>query len=166
MDALQQVPVTMATTKAGISAGTTSTYSTANTVQFGIKGKSYSKTAVTNGATPTTDAATGLAFSAIAAGYGSVFVFGFDSGGNIKVCQGTTEALDNSTTSGATCKFVRAPQFPPIPDTMCPFAYATVLVGSAAAAWTFGTSNLTGPPASTGINFVDILTLPDRVQVA
>ena len=91
---------------------------------------------------------------------------GFDSGGNIKVAQGSTEALDNSTTSGATCKFIRAPQFPPIPDTMCPFAYVTVLVGSAAAAWTFGTSNLTGPPASTGINFVDIQTLPDRVQVA
>jgi len=166
MNALEQIPLTMATTKAGLTAGTTSTYTTANTVQFSIKGKAYSKTAVTNGATPTTDATTGSAFTAIPAGSGSVFVFGFDSGGNIKVSQGSVESLDGSTTSGATAKFIRAPQFPIVPDTVCPFGYATVLVGSAAAAWTFGTSNLTGPPASTGINFVDIQTLPDRPQVA
>ena len=62
--------------------------------------------------------------------------------------------------------FVRAPQFPAIPDTVCPFGYATVLVGSAGSAWTFGTSNLAGPPSNVGINFVDCLTLPERPQVA
>lgn len=166
MDALQMIPLTMCTMKATLAAGTTSTYSTTGTTLFCIKGKAYSKAAVTNGATPTTDATTGSAFTAIPAGSGSVFVFGYDSGGNIKVSQGSVEVLDGSTTSGATAKFVRAPQFPAIPDTICPFGYATVLVGSAGAAWTFGTSNLTGPPASTGINFVDVMTLPDRPQVA
>lgn len=166
MDALQQAPLTMATTKAGLTAGTTTTYTTANTVQFSIKGKAYSKTAVTNGATPTTDATLGTAFSAIAAGYGSVFVFGFDSSGAIKVSQGSVEALDGSTTSGATAKFIRSPQFPIVPDTVCPFGYCTVLVGSAGSAWTFGSSNLAGPPSNVGINFVDIQTLPDRPQVS
>jgi len=166
MDYLSSLSGTFATTKAGLTAGTTTTYTTANTVQFCVKGKAASKSAVTNGATPTTDGATGSAFSAIAAGYGSVFVFGFDVNGNIKVMQGSVEALDGSTTSGATAKFVRAPQFPAIPDTVCPFGYATVLVGSAGSAWTFGASNLAGPPSNVGINFVDCLTLPERPQVA
>ncbi len=166
MNPLQDAPVTMATTKAGLTAGTTTTYTTANTVQYSIRGKAYSKTAVTNGATPTTDATTGSAFAAIAAGYGSVFVFGFDKDGTIKVSQGSVEALDGSTTSGATAKFIRAPQFPAVPDTVCPFGYATVLVGSAGSAWTFGSSNLAGPPSNVGINFVDCQTLPDRPQVA
>jgi hypothetical protein len=166
MDNLAAIAGTFATTKAGLTAGTTTTYTTANTVQFCIRGKSYSKTAVANGATPTTDATTGSAFSAIPAGSGSVFVFGFDKDGNIKVSQGSVETLDGSTTTGATAKFSRAPQFPVVPDTVCAFGYATVLVGSAASAWTFGASNLAGPPSSVGINFVDCLTLPDRPQVA
>lgn len=166
MDALQFVPVTMATTKAGLTAGTTTTYTTANTVLFSIKGKAYSKTAVTNGATPTTDATTGSAFSAIPAGSGSVFVFGFDSSGNIKVSQGSVEVLDGSTTSGATAKFIRAPQFPIVPDTVCPFGYMVTLVGSAGSAWTFGSSNLAGPPSNVLHTFVDVFTLPDRPQVA
>ena len=166
MDALQMIPLTMCTMKAALAAGTTSTYSTTGTTLFCIKGKAYSKGAVTNGATPTTDATTGSAFVAIQPGYGSVFVFGFDSTGAIKVSQGSVEALDNATTSGATSKFVRAPQFPAVPDTVCPFGYATVLIGSAGSAWTFGTSNLTGPPSNTAINFVDVMTLPDRPQVA
>jgi len=166
MDALQMIPLTMTTMKAAAAAGTTTTYSTTGTTLFCIKGKAYSKAAATNAATPTTDATTGSAFSAIQPGFGSVFVLGYDSGGNLKVSQGTVESLDGSTTTGATAKFIRAPQFPAVPDSICPFGYATVLVGSAAAAWTFGTSNLTGPPASTGINFQDVMTLPDRPQVA
>lgn len=166
MDQLQQIPATQSTTKAGLTAGTTTTYTTANTVQYAIRGKAYLKTAVTNGATPTTDFTTGLAFTAIPPGSGSVFVFGFDAAGTIRVSQGTIESLDGSTTSGATAKFIRSPQFPIVPDNVCPFGYATVLVGSAGSAWTFGSSNLAGPPSNVGINFVDVQTLPDRPQVA
>ena len=54
MDNLAAIAGTFATTKAGLTAGTTTTYSTTATVQFCIRGKSYSKTAVANGATPTT----------------------------------------------------------------------------------------------------------------
>jgi hypothetical protein len=160
MDYLSQVPVTMATTKAGLTNGTTTTYTTANTVQYSIKGKAYSKTAVTNGATPTTDATTGAAFNAISANQGCAFVFGFDSSGAIKVSQGGIQALD---TSG---NFIISPQFPAIPDTICPFGYLVFKGGSTlSGTWTFGSSNLSGVTGAT-YTFVDIQTLPDRPQVS
>lgn len=150
------------TTKAGLTAGTTTTYTTANTVQYSIGGKSYSKTAVTNGATPTTDATSGAAFALrpVAANFGSVYVFGFDASGNVKVSQGDIKALD---VSGA---FIDAPQFPIAPDNVAPFGYLIVKAGSTASSWTFGTSNLAGPPTGVTLTFVDVLTLPARPQIA
>lgn len=160
MDALASIPVTQTTTKAGLSAGTTTTYSTANTVQYSIKGKAYSKTAVTNGATPTTDAATGVAFPSFTANNGTIVVLGFDSSGAIKAAQGTTQALD---VSGA---FIVAPQFPAIPDTMCPFGYIVLKGGATlASAFTFGSSNLSSVTGMT-YTFVDVMTLTDRPQVS
>jgi hypothetical protein len=160
MEYLSQVPLTMATTKAGLTAGTTTTYTTANTVQYSIKGKAYSKTAVTNSATPTTDATTGAAYNGVTANNGCVFVFGFDSSGAIKVSQGGIQALD---TSGA---FIISPQFPALPDTICPFGYLVFKGGSTlSGTWTFGSSNLSGVTGAT-YTFVDIQTLPDRPQVS
>jgi hypothetical protein len=151
-----------ATTKAGLSAGTTTTFSTANTVQFSVGGKSYTKTAVTNGATPTSDGTTGALFALrpVLPNQGSVFTFGFDKSGNVVVSQGDIKALD---ASGA---FIDAPQFPSFPDTAAPFAYLVVKAGSTASAWTFGTSNLAGPPTGVTFTFVDVLTLPARPQIA
>lgn len=166
MDALQQVPITAAFQKAGLAAGTTTTITIGTTTPFAIKGKMYSKSNVSNAATPTTDATTGSAFAAIAAGYGSVFVVGLDSSGAIKVSQGTVEALDNVTTSGSTSFFKVSPQFPIVPDTVCPIGYVVVKVGTSGSAWTFGSSNLAGPPSNVGIAFVDVATLPDRPQVS
>lgn len=159
MNNLSQTRLTMCTMKATLAAGATTTYSTTGTTLFCIGGKAYSKAAVSNGATPTTDANTAAAFVAVGANYGSVFVFGYDSGGNIKVMQGTVVALD---ASGA---FILAPQFPVIPDTVCPFGYLVIKAGSTASNWTFGSSNLSG---ATGITytFVDVMTLPARPQVS
>lgn len=167
MDNLQALPVTMTTTKAGLAAGTTTTYSTTATVIFGIRSKAFSKTAVTNGATPVVDIVDGLAFtpltfpaSSTVGGQGSVFVFAFNAAGTIGVAQGSVEQLD------VTGAFVIAPQFPVIPDTYCPFGYLVVKLGPTAVAnWTFGTNNLS---AVTGVTytFVDIFTLPDRPQIA
>jgi hypothetical protein len=42
--------------KVALAAGTTTTISTTGTTTYGINGKAYSKAAITNGATPTTDA--------------------------------------------------------------------------------------------------------------
>lgn len=160
MDALSQIPLTLTTTKAGAAAGTTTTLTTANTVLFAIKGKAYTKAAASNAATPTTDATTAAAFVAVAVGYGCAFVLGYNSSGALKVSQGAQQALDSSGS------FVLAPQFPAVPDTVAPFAYLITKVGSAGSAWTFGSSNLDGPPAGVTHTFVDVMTLPDRPQVS
>lgn len=168
MDALSQVPLTMTTTKATAAAGTTVTISNTGTTLFCIKGKAYSHAELANQTTlGLTDASTGLAFTPVPAGYGSVFVVGFNAAGTMQIAQGQLQALGPGTDGGAAgTTFIAAPQFPSIPDTMCPFAYFVIKVGSSGATWSLGTSNLTGPPANTGVTFVDVMTMPDRPQVA
>jgi len=161
MDNLNLYSLTGATSKAGASAGTTTTLTTANTVLYAIKGKAYSKAAASNAATPTTDFNSGLAFSAIPVNFGSVFVLGYDAAGTLRVVKGTTEALDVQG------NFINAPQMPVVSDLVCPFAYLVTKVGSTGAAWTFGSSNLAGPPTGVTHTFVDVmLGLPDRPQVS
>ncbi|MES2183032.1 MAG: hypothetical protein V4505_00670 [Pseudomonadota bacterium] len=149
------------TTKAGLAAGTTTTFSTANTVQSSIAGRAYAKTAVTNGATPTADGTSGALFSLrpVLPNQGSVFLFGFNAAGAVVVAQGDTKALD------ASGNFGDAPQFPAFPDAAAAFGYLVLKVGATGSAWTLGSSNLSG---ATGVmyTFVDVLTLPARPQVA
>lgn len=160
MDALMQVPLTMCVAKVTLAAGTTTTISNTGAIPFCIKGKAYSKTAMTNVATPTTDAAKGSAFRPIVANQGTIVVIGLDSGGNVKAAQGGIEPLD---VAGL---FMRAPELPSIPDTMCPIGYIVLKGGSTlASAWTFGSSNLSGVTGMT-YTFVDIMTLPERPQIA
>ena len=165
MDQLLQAPLTMTVVKAGLTAGTTTTYSTtANPVLYCIRGKAYTKATVTNGATPTTDANSGLAFKAQAIGTGSVYVFGYDSAGNTKVAQGSIETLDPA---GA---FYTAPLMPDVVDTMCPIGYLLVRLAPATAttpavaAWTFGSNNLSSVTGVT-YTFVDLMTMVDRPQI-
>lgn len=171
MDYQSSLPATCCFTKAGLAAGTTTTLSTGGTITYAIGGKMYTKTAITNGATPTTDYATGAAFNAIPVNKGSVFAIGFDHSGNVKVIQGTIEALDVNG------NFINAPQFgamgpgpssssPPTFNDFCPIGYITVLVGATGAAWTFGSSNLAGPPTGVTLNWQDCTTLPGRAQVS
>ena len=160
MDALQFVPVTMATTKAGLAAGTTSTFTTANTVQFAIRGKAFSAAGASNVATPVLDRATGLAFAPITKSNGAVVVFAFDATGAVRCSQGAIQALDVANS------FVVSPQFPVVLDTDCPFGYLVLKAGTTAVGnFVFGTNNLS---AVTGMvyTFVDILTLTDRPQVS
>jgi hypothetical protein len=168
MDNLQTYPVTQCMKKAGLAAGTTTTYSiTANPLEYAIRSKLYTKATVTNGATPTVDIADGLAFtplafpgSATVGGQGSVFVFGYDAGGTVRVAQGDVVTLD------VLGNFVNLPQFPVLPDTVCPFGYLLVRLGPTAVAnWVFGTNNLSGV---TGVTyaFQDVTTLPDRPQAS
>lgn len=170
MDALQTPPLTMCVSKATAAAGTTTTFTTTGATLYCIKGKAYTTSAASNSATPTTDAATGAAFVAVPASYGCVFVLCYDGSSTtaataIKVVQGPLAALDGAA-SGANALFLNAPQFPGIPDTLCPFAYLVTKVGASGSAWTFGTSNLAGPPSNVLHTFVDIMTLPGRPQVA
>ncbi len=150
----------MAFAKAGLAAGTTTTLTSANQVDYCIKGKMYRKATATNEATPTTDVTTGAAFVALAAGFGSVFVTCRDSSGNLKVAQGGVEALDNQG------NFIRAPQFPSVPDTVCPYGYIVVKAQTGAVTWTFGSSNLAGPPSNVVIAYQDCAVLPDRPQAS
>lgn len=162
MDNQSAVPVTMCLSKAALAAGTTTTISTTGTTVFAIRGKAYSKGAITNGATPTTDYATGAAFLPVLANNGSVYLVGFDHSGNVKCVQGTVTPLDNT---GA---FINAPEFGGLPSDFCPIGYLVIKAGSTASAtsgWLFGTSNMS---SVTGITytFVDVVGLPDRPQVA
>lgn len=163
MDVLQSAPLTACVSKVTLAAGTTTTLSNTGTITYFIRGKAYTKTAMTNAATPTTDAATGAAFVGVVANKGSVFVVGLNAAGTLSCVQGTITDLD---TSG---NFIRAPQFPAgLPLDFCPIGYLVIKAGSTANAttgWIFGTSNNS---SVTGItySFADIGTLPDRPVVA
>lgn len=160
MDNLAALPATICLSKVTLAAGTTTTLSNTGTTTYAIRGKAYTKTAMTNVATPTTDHTTGAAFAPLSANQGCVFVASFDAAGNLRVSQGNVVALD---TAG---KFIVAPQFPIVPDTDCPVGYIVIQAGSTAVGtWTFGTNNLSGVTGLT-YTFVDLINLPDRPQVA
>lgn len=158
MNNLENTSGTRCLMHCALAAGTTTTLTTTGTTHYSIKGKTYTKAAMTNAANVTTDANTGAAFVALAANKGSVYVVGLDSGGNVKVAQGTIVDLDPV---GA---FVIAPQFPPIPDTMCPIGYVTLANGPTGSAWTWGSSNWTATGAVD--LFVSVSELPPRPQIA
>jgi len=156
MDNLQMIPLTLCLMKSALAAGTTTTYTTTGVTHYLIKGKAYSVAAATNAATPTTDVVDGLAFATVSANQGSVYIFGYNATGAIKVAQGAVEALD---ASGA---FILAPQLPVLPDDFCPIGYLVVQAGSTAVGtWTFGTNNNSGVTGLT-YTFGSLGTLPDR----
>lgn len=160
MDNLMDSGGTMCVSKVTLAAGTTTTISNTGTTTFCIKGKAYAKAAMTNAATPTTDAATGAAFRAIVLNQGTIVVVGLDSGGNVKAAQGGIEALDVSG------NFVKAPQLPSLPDTMCPIGYVVLKGGATlASTFTFGTNNLSGVTGMT-YTFGDLMQMPPRPIVA
>lgn len=160
MDNLSSIPGTFATTKAGLAVGTTTTITTANTSQFCIKGKSYSAAGANNAAAPTTDSNTSAAFLPIPVNYASVFVICLNSSGTLKAVQGSIVPYNDDGTFGPV-----APSFPVVPDTLCPIGYELVKVISTGSTWTFGSSNQASQTGITKV-MVDVLTLPDRPQVA
>jgi hypothetical protein len=161
VDTLRQAPITQCLVKVTVAAGTTSTLSSTGTIQYGIAGKAYSRAALANTATPTTDANTGLAFVPVTPNTGCVFLIGVNAAGTLKVAQGGLQALDVNG------NFVVSPQFGSMPDDFCPVAYEVIKAGSTAAAggWIFGTSN---QAAVTGITYSiqDLIGMPGRPQVA
>lgn len=160
MDSLSQIPLTLNFTKAGLTAGTTSTITTTATLQYMNKGKSYSKTAITNGATPTTDAQTGVAFPPLSANQGTVVLLGLDTSGNLVASQGQIQALD---VNGS---FILSPNFGELKDTHTPFGYIVLQAGATlSGTWTFGVNNLSSVTGMT-YTFVDIGALPPRPQVS
>lgn len=144
--------------------GAETLYDTTVTIQFAIGGKmGTAKTAVTDGATPTTDYNTGAAFLPIPVEDGCVFVWGLTSGGTVKLMQGSiTDVRGGVTTTAGS--FDVYPQFPTIPDDVCPFAYTIVKSAPSSSAWTIGTSNWNATGMS--VAHVNISQLPDRPQAS
>lgn len=167
MEPIEQRGSTRCTTKVGLAAGTTTTITLAADAQYAIGGKAYKYSAASNQATPTTDIITGAAFVAVTAGYGCTFVVGLNAAGAIKVAQGPLSALD-SATDGATALFAdTSPAFPSsLPADFCPVGYIVTKVGASGSSWTFGSSNLAGPPSNVLHTFVDVQNLPSRPQIS
>lgn len=150
--------LTISLAKAGLTAGTTSTYTTAAATAGSIGGKFVTPlTAQTNTATPTTDG-NGDAFTSVGDDQGCVFVFCTNAAGAIKVFQGNVVDLD------AAGNFKFAPDFPAIDLTaFMPFGYV-VLENETGSAFDFGSSSF----ATAGITdtWHDVTTLPTRPQAA
>lgn len=148
--------------------GAETLHDTTVTINYVIDGKIRTKTAITDGATPTTDIVTGLAFPLLTGGgsvanvpgEGAIVVWGLNAAGAVKCAQGAIEKLDMAG------NFVRYPQFPTIPDDFCPFAYQVLKAGATASAAgiRFGTSNWN----ATGFTNViqNVAFLPSRPQVS
>lgn len=157
--------MTMGLVSPALVKGTTSTYTTTVTSAGIIDGKFVTPlTAKTNTATPTTDAATGLAFPALTDNQATVIVMGQNAAGAIQACQGGIEptAVGVTTTAG---EFLNAPQFPRLPDDFITFGYALVRTAPSASDWTFGTSSWTAT-GITATQFVNCAVLPSRPQTS
>lgn len=140
--------------KAGLAAGTTSTYSIGATFTYAIKGVLYSKASAANVASPVLDIVTNNAFKLLNPNQACVFAFTVDANGNVGVTQGPVMSnLDLTGGSGAA-------QFPGLPDTLQPFGYLLAQAGpTLTGTWQFGVGNLSGVTGLT-LTFRDVLGVP------
>ena len=160
----QTYGMTISTVNAGVAKGTTSTYSTTAISAGMINSKWVTPLAVqTNTATPTVDAVTGLAFVPVPINNATVLVFGQNAAGVIQMAQGTIDPTQIGV--GAVAGgFLRAPQFPTLPDNFMTLAYMLVRVAPSASAFTAGTSSWTAT-GITASNVQNIGCLTDRPQI-
>lgn len=135
--------------------GAVTTYDTTVTISYMINGQMLTKTAVTTGASPTTDANTGAAFVALQPLKACVFVWLLNAAGTVKVAQGPIVSVDPD--SGLRKQH---PDFPAIPDGHVAFAYHIIQTAANSSAWTFGVSNWN----ATGVTklIVNVGILPSR----
>jgi len=114
--------------------GGVTTHDTTATINYYLNGVMRQKTAITTGATPTTDILTGLPIT-LTANKACVVVWLLDSAGTVRVAAGPV--VDWNGTS-----FNVPPPFPDIDHTVyCPFATQMLKASSAAGTITFGSSN-------------------------
>jgi hypothetical protein len=130
---------------AGLSAGTTSTISTANIIHYFINSDGKTKAAVTNQATPTTDIVTGLAFVAVtptaSVGKACAYTLGLDASGNIVAAQGNIVDWDGATTAPSYGFGNQVPKAPNLSATYAPFGVILVRNAAGSSAFTFGTTS-------------------------
>lgn len=155
--------------KAGLVAGTTTTYTITNTFTFANMGKLYSKSSATNAATPTTDFSTGNAFLPLVAGAACLFVFCVDVSGNVRVIQSLPFNLRQGLypQTGDITGGYAALQFPPIPDSLTPFGYMSAeAISTLASPWVFGVGNLAAGTTGLTLAFTDVMALPAQPVTA
>jgi hypothetical protein len=170
--------------------GTTSTLSTTGTNAYLIQGLFYSRTALTNQATPTTDYATGNAFIPMpvpgtttglppgvvavpsTGGYACAFTLGFNAAGDLKAIQGPIVGIDASGNFIQGAPSLSPSLGPPGPNPgttagiqssndFCPCGVIVVKsYATAVASFTFGTTSWTTTGYTTSI--LNIASLPGR----
>ncbi len=168
-DQSTQRGITIALNKPALVTGTGHSITTTVTSSHVCNGKYQTpQTALTNATLPTTDYNTGLAFKnlvgvASGGGQGTVVVYGYLEGGadgiaSVKCMMGSVEALD------AAGNFLRPPQFPAIPDNVCPFAYQVLKHYGQGTTKVFATNDWADSGFTNAI--VHVAQLPIAPQVA
>lgn len=155
MDSLAHTGATMVHGTAAVVLDDGATTYDTGAFTFSIEGKSYAKSAVTNGTSPTVDGNTGVAFTALAEDQGCMLLWSLDSGGTVKLSQGEIRALDPDSGD-----FLVAPNLPPVPADHCAFAYVVVQY-TGSSTFTPGTSNWNASGVAKAV--VNVSTLPSRV---
>ena len=146
---------TKATTSGLLTAtGAETVYDTTVAISYSINGKAYSKAAVTDGATPTTQG-DGSALTQLTASKGCFLVWCLNAAGTVSIFQGDIQTLDVQN------EFVKAPNFPYIDySTYCPFAYQELKAANTAGTITIGSSNWNATGFTNTIQ--NVHTLPAR----
>lgn len=143
--------------KAGLAAGSTTTYTTANAITYCVDGEALTFAAKTSQATPTLDANTGVAFETVTINKGCIFIFGVLATA-ISVVQGPLADLDSAG------NFILAPEYPAIPNGFVPFGELIIKVDSTGGSgWTFGVDD---QASETGVTYTrkDLITLKSRLH--
>lgn len=157
MQNLDSRGLNMCTTSGLLTAtGGETVYDTTVTINYILNGKIATKTAVTDGATPTTGNTSGASIQ-LTASKARVVVWGLKSGGTVAVEEGPIVDYDGTNYSPM-------PQFPAIPDNFVPFAYQVLKASSAAGTITFGSSNWNATGFTNAI--VNIAVLPEHPQTS
>ncbi|MBV8049122.1 MAG: hypothetical protein JO171_18385 [Paludibacterium sp.] len=116
----------------GVAATAAKTYTTQN-MTYSNQGKLGYIAGAAGATTPTTDAVTGKAFKPLLIGQGCCYVWVI-SAGAVGLVQGPVPPSLPSGSIGTNVdsngNFTAPPQFPGLPDSMTPFAYSVVTIGS------------------------------------
>lgn len=136
--------------------GGVTTHDTTVTINYVIDGVIRQKTAITTGATPTTDAVSGSSIT-LTASKARLAVWCLDSSGTVKVVAGDIVDWDGVA-------FNVPPPVPPIPETLVPFATQMLKASSAAGTITFGSSNWNATGFTNSIENVCVLRARPRTS--
>lgn len=158
MQSIEARGLNFATSSGALTAtGAETVHDTTVTITYCINGVAYTKTAITDGTTPTTDHNDGAAIT-LTANKARVVVWALNSSGAVKCMAGPIVDWDGTA-------FSVPPAFPPIPDDVTPFATQMLKGGSAlSGTWTFGSSNWNATGLTSSIN--NVLVLPARPRTS